>query len=308
MAREVVPGLVHVAGNAVVDVVVRDVREWVGSALDGWGDNVQFIERPPEAVLGGGGAAPALLLGRMGQRVVLNANLGKDTWGAQLAAWLRRERVDLLEAAAAATAVNVITIGPDGNRRSLYFTGEKVDWRRSLGAETPQWLLASGYGSVDAGDLAAMHEVFIELRQRGARIAFDPSPWFEGRVEVADMMAAWAQVDCLVGTEEELSAWHRADSVAALAVELLEVGPQQVVVKRGGEGASYAGRGDGAGCVATEKVGHSNTTGAGDTFNGRLLGGLCQGESLRDAVVGAVRTATRAARHGRGVMGALEAR
>ena len=299
-------GLVHVAGNAVVDVLVRDVEVGDGPALDSWGANVRFLARPVEAALGGGGAAAAYLLGRLGQRVALNSNVGRDSWGAVVGDRLGKARVELSPARPAATAVNVILLSPGGARRSFYYTGDKVDWRRSLEGETPEWLLASGYGQVDAGDLEALGEVFGALRRRGTRIAFDPSPWFEGKVAAGDMLRVWAQVDCLVATEEELAAWHGAAGSEELAIGLLEMGPERVVVKRGGEGAAYAGRGEGSGMLPTERIESANTVGAGDTFNARLLYGLCRGEALREALVAAVGLATRVARQGRGVLGALE--
>jgi fructokinase len=306
MLDEVSKGLVRVAGNSCLDVLVRDAGDWSGPARDGWGSNVEFLGRPIEAVLGGVGAAPAYLLGKLGQRVQLNTNLGEDSWGAVLQAYLEAARVAIHPGRAVATATNLILLSPEGERRSMYYAGDKVDWRLCLEGETPEFFLASGFGLVQADDLEALRQVFAELRQRGTKIVFDPSPWFAGRVEVGAMLQVWQQLFCLVATEEELQVWHQAPGAEELARQLLEAGPENVVVKRGPEGAAYAAKGKGSGVLPTDRVESANTVGAGDTFNGRLIYGLCQGESLKEAVGAAVTTATRVARRGRGVLGALD--
>jgi len=301
----IVKGLVQVAGNAVVDVLVRDVEESRGVATDAWGANVQLLEGPVEAALGGCGAAPAYLLGRLGQQVRLQSNLGGDGWGDLIRAWLRQGKVEICEVDIAATAVNVIALTPEGKRRSLYFTGEKVAWRDLLDGETPEWLLASGYGKVERGDLAEMRELFGALRRRGTKVMFDPSPWFAGRVEKEEMLAVWREVDCLAGTQEELGFWMDTEDVEELAEQILGTGPELVAVKRGAEGAVFATRAGEKGSLAAEKVSQANSVGAGDTFNGRLLFGLCRGEGVETAVAAAVTLATQVVRGGRGVLGAL---
>jgi len=303
---QAVKGLVHVAGNAVLDVLVRDVETAGGPAADSWGANVQLLARPVAPALGGCGAAAAYLLGRLGQRVVLNTNAGDDRWGAVLRGWLEEAGVEICRPPAAATAVNVIALSREGKRRSFYYTGEKVVWRRSLEGETPEWFLATGYAKVEAADLEELGEVFAALRRRGTRVMFDPSPWFAGRVEAGAMLATWAEVDGLVATEEELCTWHPAAEGETLAAQLLEKGPEFVVLKRGAEGATYAGRNGERGCFPAERIENANTVGAGDTFNGRLLFGLCRGELLGEGVEAAVRMATNVVRNGRGVLGALD--
>lgn len=300
----VIKGSIHVASNAVLDVLVRDVATPGGPARDGWGANVQLLAKPVEVALGGCGAGPAYILGRLGQRVVLNANIGADSWGQLLRSWLLQ--VEVQPAPFAETAVHLILLSPEGRRSSFYYTGEKVAWERSLEAERPEWYLAAGYGKVDASDLEELGRVFAHLRRQGTRVMFDPGPWFKGRVSAPAMLALWSQVDCLVATEEELQTWHPAADAQRLAGQLLDLGPSQVVVKRGREGAVYAGKAEGLGSLPTTRVEGANTVGAGDTFNGRLVCGLCRGEGLEDAVQAALQLATQAVRQGRGVLGALD--
>lgn len=302
---EIATGSIQVAGNAVLDLLVQEAAI-TGEAADRWGANVQFLSRPVEGVLGGCGAAPAYLLGRLGEQVVLNTNLGEDLWGQVVRRWLERAGIALRGPLFPATAVNLILLTPAGERRSLYFAGDKVDWRCSLEGEAPEWFLAAGYGRVDAGDLSALGEVFERRRQQGTRVIFDPGPWFAGRVDREAMLATWSQVDCLVATEEELAHWLGFGQGEDLASRALALGPEVVVVKRGAAGASFASRQGERGTLPAPQVERRNSVGAGDTFNGRLLFGLRRGEPLAEAVAAAVQLATRVVGEGRGVLGALE--
>ena len=300
---------VLVVGNAVLDLLLRDVNATPGAAADAWADNVQLLAQPIETALGGGGAAAAYVLGRLGQPVVLHSNLGTDRWGMLLRNWLQEAGVRLSEPAAAATAVNIILLTPAGKRHALYYPGESVAWgcfpSAASAADRPDWLLASGYGGVSAADATALLDLFRSARQQGCRVMFDPSPWFSSRISAEQMRALWAETDCLVGTEEELTFWQPADSVEALAASLLDCGPPQVVIKRGGDGAQYAERAGAHGQVSVTPVAQANTVGAGDTFNGRLLYGLCQGESLAEATAAAAQLAATVVKNGRGVLGAF---
>ncbi|MGB0605415.1 MAG: carbohydrate kinase family protein [Candidatus Latescibacterota bacterium] len=303
--RAPVEGLVQIAGNAVLDVLVRGTGLG-GPAAEVWSDNVQTVRNPVDGVLGGCGAATAYVLGGLGQQVVLNTNLGQDVWGDTLRNWLESVEVDIAGLKAARTAVHVIALDAVGRRQSHYYRGEKVDWRASLQLPVPQVFFAAGYGSVESEDAADLHAVFSALRRRGTLVVFDVSPWFAGRVEVEQMHALWKQIDCLVGTEEELLVWQDAENAEDLAQRVLDRGVERVVVKRGADGALFATRDGAQGQVDVRPISAGNSVGAGDCFNGRLLYGLAQGEALYDAVSAAADLATRIVERGRGALGAFD--
>ncbi|MFC1525200.1 carbohydrate kinase family protein [Candidatus Latescibacterota bacterium] len=300
-------GAIHVAGNAVVDVLVRvpatlDLSEPSG---DRWGKGTHLLEEPVEVLLGGCGAAAAYVLGRLGHPVILNTNLSRDVLGDLVRQWLDEARVEVLDGAhAEATAAHIVHLDEAGGRRSVYYAGDKVRWERSLDESSPAWLLASGYGRVDAEDARGLELLFSRSRQRGTRVAFDPSPWFAGRASAELMSRLWGQVDLLLGTEEELTHWCPAASPQALAAALKALGPERVVVKRGRDGAVYAAA-DGVGQIGTRAVAAGNTIGAGDTFNACLVGQLARGADTRTAVTAAVDLATGTVARGRGALGAL---
>ena len=297
---------IHVAGNSVLDLLVRGVPSDVGPAADGWNRaNVAFLEEPVEGVLGGNGAAVAYLLGRLGEQVSLNTQVGTDPLGQVVRGWLRESGVSIVAPPAESTAVNIVVLAHGGERRSIYYTGQKVTWKDSLEVRGTGWFYASGYGQVTSEDLAELACVFEAFRARGSRVAFDPGPWFARAASRGEMLGAWRWVDCLIGTQDELAIGQTGLEVRGLIDQLLETGPEQVVVKRGPKGAAFGSGREGTGILPTERVAAANTVGAGDTFNAGLLHGLILGKDLEGAVRAAVRLATEAVKRGRGVMGAL---
>ena len=298
--------LIHVAGNSVLDLRVRDVSLGDRQEEGAWDrGSVLFLDHPIEPTLGGT-AATAYLLGRLGERVSLNTQVGDDAFGAILKGWLADAAVQRVVLPAKSTAANILLVAPDGTPRWHYYTGQKVEWRRSLAVTNAAWFYASGYGQATEADLAEMCTVFKALRSRGTRVAFDPGPWLFLHAPRERMEETWAHVNCLIGTETELSTWHKDESVMALVGRLLTLGPQQVVVKRGAEGAAFGEAGAGAQSLSTERVDDANAVGAGDTFNAALLHSLNRGASLDEAVEKALQLATAAVRRGKGVLGALE--
>jgi sugar/nucleoside kinase (ribokinase family) len=293
---------IHVAGNTVLDVVVPGTAG-AGPMADGWGTNVNLLEAPVTAALGGCGAAPAYLLAKFGHRVSLSTNLGIDAFGSLLAGWLRGADVGLDPSPVAGTASATHVIHVRGSaRQSSYWRGGPVDWAAGIPEVAPDWFFASGYGSVVAEDLVRLTTVCAGLRKQGVRVLFDPSPWFAGRAEGADMLRLWSEVDVLSGTQDELACWlPEAVDAAALARVGVASGPSLVVVKRGSRGAVWSTSND-QGEVSTQNV-PGNSVGAGDSFNARLVDGLARGESPGEAVAAAVQLATEVVRAGRGVLG-----
>ena len=292
--------LIHVAGNAVLNVLVRDAGPGEAEAVASWGrGSVRFLDQPVEPALGGT-AATAGLLGRLGARVTLNAPIGEDAFGALVRNWLADAGVALVGGAAASTAVNVILVAADGTPRWNYHAGQEVDWRRSLAVTDAAWFYASGYGRATGRDLGVLREVFGAFRSRGTRVAFDPGPWLFARSTREAMEQAWARVDCLIGTEAELSTWHAGDTLAGLIGRLLALGPRRVVVKRGAAGAACGEAGGDARDLPAARVEAAHAVGAGDAFNAALLHALAGGAGLRDAVAAAIRFATAAVARGKG--------
>ena len=155
--------------------------------------SVHFLDHPLEPTLGGT-AATAYLLGRLGERVSLNTQVGDDALGAVLKSWFSEAGVALVVPAAASAAANVLLVAPDGTPRWHHYTGKNVDWQRSLAVTDAAWFYASGYGQATGIDLTELCEVFQVFRSRGTKIAFDPGPWLFIHASREQMLQSWAQV------------------------------------------------------------------------------------------------------------------
>jgi fructokinase len=297
--------VILVAGNSVVDLLHKGVPGQM-DAVDSWSKgNVHFADRPPEAVLGGNGASVAFVLGHLGNEVVLNSRIGEDVFGNLIQNWLRDAGVHLLHAPGDDTSVNTILLDDNGARRSIYYSGQKVEWELSLQAESANWFYASGYGQVDRTDLACLESVFRAFQSRGVSVMFDPGPWFEGCVEKSEMIRTWALVDCLAGTKHELEAFCSERNPLALTEELLSLGPDRIVIKQGGDGVTIGEQRTPPVTLETSKVNAENTVGAGDVFNAGILHRLNQKSSLAEAAGTAMDLAARAVKSGRGALGAI---
>jgi len=298
--------MIHVVGNSVLDLPLRYAPQWSNDTADAWTtQNVHFLQNPVDGVLGGCGAATAYVLGKLGDSISLNTQLGHDPFGQVIRTWLDDAHVDVVGSSAEHTAVNIIPLGEDGSRRSLYYTGSKIDWDQSCDVAC-NIFFASGYGLVDASDISDLMQVFQHMQAQGRKVVFDPGPWFMMRSDEKAMHQAWAYVDTLVGTRDELNTWAQVDDVSVLCYYLRDLGPQCVVVKEGAEGASFCG-GDGLmGHVTTDRVHQAYTVGAGDTFNAGLLHGFSKGDDLKQTVQFAVALATKAVQSGRGALGAFD--
>jgi sugar/nucleoside kinase (ribokinase family) len=297
---------IHVAGNSVLDLLLRDVSLDDAQGVEAWKEgSVNFLQHPVTAALGGNGAGTAYVLGRLEETVSLNTQVGTDPLGSIVRSWLRQARVTLVAPPAKTTAVNVVLLSPRGKPQWHYYTGQKVVWGRSLAVKKADWFFASGYGQVQSQDLEELLDVFRAFRTRGAKVAFDPGPWILANVPREQVSCALGQVDCLIGTEAELSTGHWSRSIQVLVEELLELGPKLVAVKRGAEGAACGERSKGVEVLRTEVVSCANAVGAGDTFNAGLLHGLCRGKELASAVRIGLDLSTQVVKRGRGVLGAV---
>ena len=295
---------IHLAGNCAVDVMVPAAIGSDGAKEErGRAATLRILTEGPAVTLAGGAGWPAYLLARLGHPVQLNTRLGRDLFGTLLRDRLAGAGVEVVGPDAAATAVSVISAAEGGLRSGFVYPGEPIDWRASLpglrSVPGTRWFFASGYSGVGEADFRALKDLFTELRDRQAKIVFDPSPWFARRVERDAMLEVLASVHCLSATQAELGAWFPAEDPAALARHVLKCGPACAVVKQGANGATV-GTTDGiVQHVPTDPVAGANTVGAGDTFSAGLLHGLSTDLPAPEAVALAVRMATEVVRVGR---------
>jgi sugar/nucleoside kinase (ribokinase family) len=290
---------VLVLGDLVLDVVIAPARPLQASS-----------DVPGRVLLVQGGSASntARWVARLGSRGILVAAVGRDATGRSLVEAVRSDGVvtHVSRLARAKTGRIGVLVAPGGERSFVQDRGAaemlKADelqpaWFAGVDAvHLPIYSLLGPLG--DAGRRA------IELgRAAGAMISVDLAsigPLLSGGRRAARAMIEAMAPDILFATVAE------AEALLGLArlEDLLEL-THVAAVKRGPKGATVLAR-DGAEILrfeaATEALGTTDTTGAGDAFDaGFLVGwlnGRAAGRSLSEALHRGVLTGHRtAARH-----------
>ncbi|MBR0968399.1 ribokinase [Bradyrhizobium diazoefficiens] len=271
-------GRVFVAGSINMDVVATaDRHPKVGETVAGR----QVLYFP-----GGKGANQAVAASRLGAQTTLIGRLGKDSFGAELKAFLGDQGIDLgylQETAEAHTGTAIITVAASDNTIVVIPGANAL-----VGADDVRVVpLLKGDVAVSQFEipLPTIAAFFQRAREAGATTLLNPAP---AQTMPADLLAL---VDVLVLNETELGflagAELSGDDGAARIIDVarqLQARADQIIcVTLGKRGVvALAGREEFA--VPGRAVKAVDTTGAGDCFVGALAAQLADGIALRTAL------------------------
>ncbi|KQT25573.1 MULTISPECIES: ribokinase [Bradyrhizobium] len=271
-------GRVFVAGSINMDVVVTaDRHPKVGETVAGQ----QVLYFP-----GGKGANQAVAASRLGARTTLIGRLGKDSFGAELKAFLDEQGIDLgyvVETAEAHTGTAIITVAEADN------TIVVIPGANGLVAADDVNVVPLLKGDVAVSQfeipLPAIAAFFQRARGAGATTLLNPAP---AQAMPRELLAL---VDILVLNETELGVLAGSElSESDAAARIIEVArklqarkDQTICVTLGKRGVlALAGREEIA--VPGRAVKALDTTGAGDCFVGALAAQLADDVPLRAAL------------------------
>ncbi len=271
-------GRVFVAGSINMDVVVTaDRHPKVGETVAGQ----QVLYFP-----GGKGANQAVAASRLGARTTLIGRLGKDSFGAELKAFLDEQGIDLgyvVETAEAHTGTAIITVAEADN------TIVVIPGANGLVAADDVNVVPLLKGDVAVSQfeipLPAIAAFFQRARGAGATTLLNPAP---AQAMPRELLAL---VDILVLNETELGVLAGSElSESDEAARIIEVArrlqahkDQTICVTLGKRGVlALAGREEIA--VPGRAVKALDTTGAGDCFVGALAAQLADDVPLRAAL------------------------
>jgi len=274
-------GRVIVVGSVNVDLVVRSAR------LPAPGETV--TGGTFEQHLGGKGGNQAVAAARLGASVHMIGAVGADSFGEDARLGLTVEGVDLARLFAdpdAATGIALILVDDAGENVISVASGANLAVRPdAIRRELDQLGSLAGDVVLVSNELvpSTVGAALLGGRTGGARTIFNPAP-------AAGIDPAWFEsVDLLTPNRGEL--WRLAgvepgsDVVAAargLAIQ------EAVIVTLGSDGALVVPRDGEPWHVPAIAVNVTDTTGAGDAFNGALAAALAGGRSLDVAVRRAV--------------------
>jgi len=252
------------------------------------------IPRPGETLLGGvfktfpggKGANQAVAAARLGARVSMVGCVGSDAFGQELRTSLAREGIDTTYVSIQpdeATGVALIQVDAQGQNSIAVASGANF---RLTGAEVEKALQSMGEFQALVMPLETpLDTIYAGAKNasgRGAKVLLNPAP---AQVLEKDLLRL---VDVLVPNEHELALMTgvpllTAADIRLAAPRLLELGPKNVIVTMGSQGALLLGEAGEKNLIPAFPVQPVDTTAAGDCFVGALAVGLCEGRTLRSA-------------------------
>ncbi|QDP24813.1 ribokinase [Bradyrhizobium cosmicum] len=271
-------GRVFVAGSINMDVVATaDRHPKVGETVAG----KQVLYFP-----GGKGANQAVAASRLGAQTTLIGRLGKDSFGAELKAFLADQGIDLgylQETAEAHTGTAIITVAASDN------TIVVIPGSNALVAADDVRVVPLLKGDVAVSQfeipLPTIAAFFQRAREAGATTVLNPAP---AQTMSRELLAL---VDVLVLNETELgflagvelSEDDSAARIIEVARQLQARADQTICVTLGKRGVLALAASEGF-AVPGRAVKAVDTTGAGDCFVGALAAQLADGVALRAAL------------------------
>lgn len=262
-------------------------------------DLVQTVDRMPipgetlrggnlRVIPGGKGANQACAVGRLGGRVAMIGNVGRDPFGAMLRESLRSAGVDGsgVETVDGSSGAASILVCPNGENSIVISAGANERLTAQDVALRMRRLKVSIVLCQLEVPMEATDSALAEARKAGATTILDPAP---ARPLSADILR---QVDYLTPNQIEALALldregESIDSVAdakSAARKLLSLGPSNIILTIGRLGCVLATRDDTQALPGFE-VHALDTTGAGDVFNGAFAAALGEGRLAREAAM-----------------------
>ena len=235
---------------------------------------------------GGKGANQAVAAARLGADIAFIASVGDDSFGHTMLETFANEGINteaVMVEENMPTGIAMIQVAATGEN-SICISAE------ANGCLTPARIEPHHKLIADADTLLMQLETPIETieaaaqvaKSAGTRVVLNPAPaqpLSDDLLQLVDMITPnETEAELLTGIKvtDMASAQLAADALHAKGIELVMItlGSQGVWVSQNGNGQQVEGF----------RVEATDTTGAGDTFNGALLTGLQEGRKLDEAI------------------------
>lgn len=235
---------------------------------------------------GGKGANQAVAAARLGADIAFIASVGDDSFGHQMLETFANEGMNteavmveknmptgIAMIQVAATGENSICISAEAN---ACLTAERIKPHHALiaNANTLLMQLETPIETIEAAATIA--------KQSGTKVVLNPAPaqpLTDDLLQLVDMITPnETEAELLTGikVEDMASAQQAADALHAKGIKcvMITLGSKGVWISQDGKGQQVEGF----------RVDATDTTGAGDTFNGAFLTGLQAGRKIDDAI------------------------
>ncbi len=296
-----------VVGGTVVDIIITRAPR-----LPSWPRHSEFtpanlvlLPHEPLVTLGGNGANAAYVAACGGARVHLQTNIGRDPFGEVVRGWLESAGCQLLPSRKAGhTALNFTAANKRQARATFFYPGTAplLPGPRALPAGTTH-VLVGGWPHPPFPQLEAW---FRARRGEGRFTALDTGPFLGRPWTLAKLRPLLSSLSLLLTNEYETTTLMRNKDLSACLHKLRQGFDGHVIIKQGSQGALWLpAASDKPRRIKAPLVRTVNTVGAGDSFNGALLGALTMGMDFSEAARQAVKAASDVVASSRGVLGAL---
>jgi 2-dehydro-3-deoxygluconokinase len=245
------------------------------------------------ASIGGAESNCAIGLARLGHSVCWVSRLGADPFGSRVIKTLRGEGIDVSHvevSPANPTGIMFKEPGPGNTSRVFYYRRHSA--AAALRAEAfetlnAKYLFVTGITpALSDANQTLTFDLVDRFRAAGTKVVFDPNMRF--RLWTADQarpvfLALAKNCDILVPSLAEAEILTGCTEPDAMLDALQELGPSQIILKAGDQGAWYAEGAKHGFCPCFPAL-EIDPVGAGDAFCAGLISGLLDGRSLPEAV------------------------
>ena len=295
-----------VIGATVVDLIVTNAPR-----LPRWprhseftSDNLVLLKDAPLVTLGGNGANAAYVAACDGAEVHLCTRLGRDAFGEMVRGWMAKVRCQVLPGGEIPrTSVNITAANVAHSRATFFYPppAPLLPKSKDLSADLTH-VLACGWPHPPFPQL---EKTFRSLRRKGLFTALDAGPILGKPWSLKSLQPVLDSLDLLLTNEYEINTITRNVDLALSLKKLRRGFAGHVVVKRGRRGALWLPAGSSKTCaIKPQQIRAINTVGAGDSFNGALMGALSLKMDFPAALAEATKIAAAVVASHEGVLGA----
>lgn len=269
---------IFILGSFNVDIVAKLERFPVpGETLHSLGNNIGA---------GGKGANQAYAAAKTGANVTFMTKIGKDQFSHFAKEHLASTGIDktiIVESETSPTGNALIFVSEQAGENMIAVqSGANTTITQDEINQVEQHIVGSQYFMTQLEtNIEAIKQGMIIAKQHGVKVVLNPAPYHERTPELIE------HVDMVTPNETEASLMSGIkvtdlESAKEAAIKINQMGVKTVVVTRGSKGALIY-EDERFMTVGSIKCAVTDTTGAGDSFNGSLVAQLVKGATLYDA-------------------------
>lgn len=266
-------------GVMLTDLLLGPLSQGIFDRETTFVDHMQFTT-------GGDALNEGIVLARLGKKVGLIGQVGKDLFGQYIIQRCEENSIDhkgIIRSAEIATRTNVVLIKEDGQRhfiktmptRSQSFRKEDIAFEQLKEARAVS--LASIFSS-KLRDPEIIYEI-VKCAKDGGAVTFADTVPFEQEAPLEYLAKALPYIDYILPNLEEAGMLTGKSTPEEMADVLLDAGVKNIAIKMGETGCFLKNQG-GAFHIPGLKVKVVDTTGAGDHFTAGFIASALDGKDF----------------------------